>query len=361
MAIALSDNYLVILRHTYAMDANIAKLPTPSTYARILLQRWPEHAAALLRDADLTGQILARTPTITVAQQLQIFTNAMHIDTRTNWALDLGEHLDISSHGPIGFAALSAPTLGEGLEVLAHFARIRAPYMKYQRREIDQRIVLQVDAACPLGELEKPLIEIVLHIFQSFIEVVLGHRVSESIVMLQGPPPAHAALYANYFHAPCTFNSPINAFTLPADLCALPSLLYDERSYRIALIRCREALDALLRPDDMSTRVRHLLASHFDQIAAGALTLTLPRQEDLAKTLCVSKRTLIRQLATQGSSFRELVSDQQRDAACKLLSQARYSVSEIGTLLGYGDAANFGRAFSRMTGMSPGQYRRKQD
>ena len=343
------------------MDANIAKLPTPSTYTRILLQRWPEHAEALLHDSALTAPMLAQTQTITVAQQLQIFNNAMHLDTRANWALDFGEHLDISSHGPLGFAALSAPTLGDGLDVLAQFARTRAPYIKYQRREIDQRIALQVEAACPLGELERPLIEIILYVFQSFVEVVLGQRVSESIVTLQGPPPAHVALYANYFHAPCIFNSSSNAFALPAGLCALPSLLYDERSYRIALIRCREALDALLRRDDMSTRVRHLLASHYDQISAGGLTLTLPRQEDMAKTLCVSKRTLIRQLASQGTSFRQLVSDQQRDTACKLLTQARYSVSEIGTLLGYGDAANFGRAFSRMTGMSPGQYRRKQD
>ena len=342
------------------MNISIAKLPTPTTYARILLQRWPEHADALLHDTDLTALLLAQTSTITVAQQLQMFDNAMHLDTRKNWALDLAEHLDISSHGPLGFAALSAPTLGEGLDVLAQFANIRAPYLKYQRCEIDQRVALQIEAATPLGDLERPMIEIVLHIFQSFVEVVLGHRVSESIVTLQAPPPEHVALYKNYFHALCIFNSSSNAFSVPADLCSLPSLLCDEKSYRIALIRCREALDALLQRDDMCTRVRQLLASHFDQIAAGAQTLTLPRQEAMANTLCVSKRTLIRQLATQGTSFRELVSEQQREAACKLLTQARYSVSEIGTLLGYGDAANFGRAFSRMTGMSPGQYRRKQ-
>ena len=177
-------------------------------------------------------------------------------------------------------------------------------------------------------------------------------------MLIASPAPPHQARFPEFFHAPCAFDAPYNAFTIPADLCPLPSVMYDEKSYRASLITCRELLDALLQPSDIRTRVRHLLASHFDQIDLSKKTLTLPRQEDLAKALCVSKRTMIRALAAQGTSFRALVADQQRDAACKLLQDARYSVSEIGVLLGYGDAANFGRAFTRMMGVAPGQYRR---
>jgi AraC-like DNA-binding protein len=42
-----------------------------------------------------------------------------------------------------------------------------------------------------------------------------------------------------------------------------------------------------------------------------------------------------------------------------MLDDASYTVNEIGYRLGYGDAANFGRAFKRLTGQSPGQYRRR--
>ena len=337
----------------------INHLPTPSTYSRILLQRWPGREADLLLGTDLSIDQVKREASITVAQQLGIFANAMRVAKNTTWALELADSLDISSHGPLGFAALSAPTLGDGIDVLAKFARIRAPYMNYRVEAMKDRIALVVDVAVTgLGPLAPALIELVLHIFQSYVEVVLGHRVSEARLLIAGPPPKHHARYDDFFHAPVTFNTGTNAFTIPADLCPLPSLMHDEKSYRTSLITCREMLDALLQPSDISTRLRHLLASHFDQIGAGAKTLTLPQQEILAKTLCVSKRTMIRALAVQGTSFRELVAEQQRETACKLLQDARYSVTEIGVLLGYGDPANFGRAFTRMTGMSPGQYRR---
>ena len=42
-----------------------------------------------------------------------------------------------------------------------------------------------------------------------------------------------------------------------------------------------------------------------------------------------------------------------------MLDDASYTVSEIGYLLGYGDPANFGRAFKRLAGQSPGEYRRR--
>ena len=42
-----------------------------------------------------------------------------------------------------------------------------------------------------------------------------------------------------------------------------------------------------------------------------------------------------------------------------MLDDAGYTVSEVGYLLGYGDPANFGRAFKRLTGQSPSEYRRR--
>lgn len=71
--------------------------------------------------------------------------------------------------------------------------------------------------------------------------------------------------------------------------------------------------------------------------------------------------SLIRQLDAQLTSYREILEDLQITTACKLLGRAHYSVADISALLGYSDAANFGRAFRRWTGVPPGRYRyRKQ-
>jgi AraC-like DNA-binding protein len=202
------------------------------------------------------------------------------------------------------------------------------------------------------------LIEIELQVAASFAEAVLGESAVDTLLWISQPPPSHAARYAEFFRARFEFNAAFNGILLPASLQALPCPLHDEKTYHASLARCREALDAVLNPDDVAARSSHWIAVHFDQIAARGQSVNQPRLEQLAAALHRSPRTLIRQLADRGTSFTELREAQQLAIARRYLADARYSVSEIGALLGYGDAANFGRAFRRITGVSPGQYRR---
>ncbi len=340
-------------------------LPVPSTYTRILLQRWPGFGAELLQGTGLNAAAVSLAPTISSAQQLQIFRNVAALAARergADWALDFGHRLNVNSHGPLGEAALSAPSLGEGLEVLARFARVRAPFLEFHTQLSEESFLFQINSRLvPLGALELPLVEIVLQIAVSFTEAVLGRRVTEARILVGVPPPDHAACYVDYFPVRCEFNAGIHALVLPSALLAAVCPLHDDNSYRTALLRCREALDGLLGENDMATRVNDLLVAHFDRPRIRGEAGTLPALDSIANRLSVSPRTLIRRLAEQGTSFRQLLESRQREAACSMLSQARYSVSDIAIHLGYSDAANFGRAFRRQTGQSPGHYRRQSN
>jgi AraC-like DNA-binding protein len=346
---------------TRIMQIPLAALRTPSTYTRLLLRRWPSEADALLAGTGLAAVTVSHAPHITGAQQLQVLRNAAQLSGRPDWALDFGRQLNIHSHGPLGFAAVSAPTLGEGLDVLAEFARIRSPYVNVESLRTDQHLVLKFDTGLyPLEPHELSLIEILLKVATSFSDAVLGGNAVDSQLWIAQPPPPHAALYTQYFHARVEFNAAFSGILLPASLKALPCPLHDERTYHASLARCREALDAVLSPDDVVARATHWMAAHFDQIAARGHSVSQPRLEQLAGALHMSPRTLIRQLTDHGTSFTELREAQQLAIAQRLLADARYSVNEVGGLIGYGDAANFGRAFRRVTGVSPGQYRRGQ-
>ncbi len=343
------------------MDRAIGLLPTPSTYTRLLLQRWPVAATTLLHGTGLVAGELPGRASISVDQQLQVFRNAGSLAGRLDWALDFGQQLNITSHGPLGFAALSAPTLGEGLDVFGRFARIRAPYVSFSARETEDQMVLTIDTDIyPLTDIEQPIIDLVLQVACSYIDAVIGLAAIDVQLHVRYPPPSYAERYLRDFRLPCQFNAAYNGVALPLALKGLPCPLHDEKTYRTSVLRCREALDAVLSPDDVVARATHWLATHFDQIITRDTPPTLPQLEQLAKALCMSPRTLIRQLSEAGTSFSELRNAQQLDIACKLLGDARYTAGEIGLLLGYGDAANFGRAFRRMTGLSPGQYRRGQ-
>jgi AraC-like DNA-binding protein len=74
----------------------------------------------------------------------------------------------------------------------------------------------------------------------------------------------------------------------------------------------------------------------------------------------VSERTLKRQLRARGTTFRALVDELKRERAMELLERKSLSVQEVAHALGYGDPANFHRAFRRWFGISPESWRKER-
>lgn len=335
-------------------------LPCPSTYSRLLLQRWPTAADRLLAETGLSPELLVRHGVITVSQQLQVFRNARALAARDDWALEFGRQLNINSHGPLGFAAISAPTLGEGVETLAAFARIRSPYVEFSAFERERQLILSFDTACyPLGDLEVAVIEILAQVALSYTRAVLGEGNSDATLYFSYAARGHASRYRSALRSRCEFAAGFNGIALPVAFKALPCPLHDEKIYRSSLSRCREALAGILPEGDVVARATHWLAAHFEQIATHRKFTSQPQLEQLAQDWGVTPRTVIRRLAEHGARFSELRAAQQLEMARHMLDDAGYTVSEIGYLLGYGDPANFGRAFKRLTGHSPGEYRRR--
>lgn len=83
-----------------------------------------------------------------------------------------------------------------------------------------------------------------------------------------------------------------------------------------------------------------------------------PPIEAVASLLCVSTRSLQRQLNAAGVSYSGLVDRCRCRAACVALELTGESMEEIATTLGYRSPSSFARAFRRWTGTAPRAYRR---
>ena len=79
--------------------------------------------------------------------------------------------------------------------------------------------------------------------------------------------------------------------------------------------------------------------------------------DQIANDLRLSGRTLQRKLGEAGASFQGILTDVRMARAHSYLTETDDPVGAIATRLGYGDAANFRRAFRRWTGMPPGDFR----
>ena len=122
----------------------------------------------------------------------------------------------------------------------------------------------------------------------------------------------------------------------------------DSQSYALARDLCQklQARDAKTT-QPMADQVRHLLLSQ----PPGSIT-----EEDVARALFVSKRTLARRLAREGSGYRTIRDSVLSQLADRYLRESNLTVEAVAELLGYHDAANFRRAFRRWYGVAPSIY-----
>jgi AraC-like DNA-binding protein len=113
-----------------------------------------------------------------------------------------------------------------------------------------------------------------------------------------------------------------------------------------------EALLARLPSAGLSARVVALLG---EQLARGE-----PDRAELARHLHLSERTLQRRLADEGCNYQQLLNDTRRQLAEHHLHSGKLPAAEIALLLGYSEPSVFFRAFRQWTGLTPGEYRNRQ-
>ena len=110
-----------------------------------------------------------------------------------------------------------------------------------------------------------------------------------------------------------------------------------------------ESIDALRLSGDLSDLVRF-------QIKALLCEQKL-HIDTIAESLMMSRRSLQRCLAEQGTCYSELLADIRIRQAIDRLQRSDEPINDIAFSLGYSDASNFTRAFRLRNGISPQKFR----
>jgi AraC-like DNA-binding protein len=101
--------------------------------------------------------------------------------------------------------------------------------------------------------------------------------------------------------------------------------------------------------EDLVGQVRQMLSP---LVAARSGSL-----DDVARRVGLGPRTLIRRLAAEGTSFKQLHEEARYRIACQLLESTSMLASEIAERIGYANASSLTRAFLRWTGSGPAEWR----
>jgi AraC-like DNA-binding protein len=343
------------MKRLRAIDLVRPTKPGPSVQAWLLphLIAWVEEQgidASPIRKlpgmADLTDPDL-RVPEASVEAAWRL---AATLTRDEAIGVHLAEWLPRGALDLVEYAFRSSASLATGLERLARYGRV-----------LSDRVAARMDA---LGEeflllfrdtgstaLHPGRAEFALAAALKLARESTGHDITPLQVRFGHAAPPDEMEYRRFFRGPVRFGAGSTSMILSRLDAARPLLGADAALSSIV----RRRLDKALAERDLhdagpfSGRVRRLIVEHL-----GGPTVTPP---GVARALGVSRRTLSRRLAGEGTSFRDILNDVRREFACALLQDRSVSVGDIAFFLQYSEPAAFHRAFRRWTGRTAGDFR----
>ncbi|MCA8276251.1 AraC family transcriptional regulator [Burkholderia sp. AU30280] len=315
-------------------------------------------AAAVLAGTDLDPAAVADPFTLTSSRQfLTAAGNAIRAYGKPDLGVRVGHRLHASSYGMYGYAMLCS-------ESMAHAFDSAVKYHQLANRMLEISWVVRDDTVSwlfpdretmPLPCLDEPLyrflidMQFALHV--TIIKDVMGAWCVPARAQFTQPEPPHAAMLSDALECPLAFDQPRNVLSYPAAwLTRAPQLANPITAAQVSS-HCARLLDELRTQSGVTRRVYQELTRMPGQF---------PDLDAIARTLCITARTLRRKLEAEGTSYSELLTSVRKALAIDYLTTTTLSTEDIALTLGFSDAVGFRHAFKRWTGRTPSDVRRKR-
>jgi AraC-like DNA-binding protein len=268
-------------------------------------------------------------------------TGCMHV------GLLVGQHADISSLGMLGELMWRSPSVHAALRSLTLHLHLQTRGAVVTHG-IEGRSATFGFAIYQLGMpgAAHAYDRVMAHEF-NIMRALCGPRWRPIAVSFAHAKPRDVRPYRQFFGSALRFNADRTEIVFSKSWLEHAPPGFDAERHR-ALER-EMAVQALLRPDDLAESVRRALRTMILGDHAS--------ETSICKLLSIPTRTLRRQLAAQGTTFRKLLEEGRYEVARQLLADTELTTAEIADALDYADASAFTRAFRRWTDTSPAAWR----
>lgn len=303
-----------------------------------------------LRKAGLPEDMLCRPAPTMTAEQYYAFVEAVgELAGREDAAVALASADGVEQFSPPIFASFCARDGRACIERLARYKPLIGP-MEFILTDDNGSLTVQL--ACPEREKAVPpfLVQCEIAFLVNVLRAATKREMRPAGVWMQIPPDG--TWFAQFLGCEVREGARDEVTFTDADL-AVPFFSRNDAMWGYFEPELGRRLSELDVDAGMSARVRSALV---EALPAGEVGI-----DETARRLGQSKRTLQRRLGEEGTTFQKQLNHVRELLAKRYLATTLMRTDEIAFMLGYVEHNSFLRAFSSWTGLSPSEYRKRQE
>ncbi|MEU0542664.1 AraC family transcriptional regulator [Nocardia sp. NPDC005978] len=306
-----------------------------------------------LRHSGLSADHLRRPGAlITGAQEIAIITNLLDaLPDTPGLGFAAGLRYHATAHGIWGYALISSRSLRDAIDVGLRFLDLSYSFCRITTTESGRDLALVITPEVVDPRVARFVAERDIGIIATLHRDITGPEAEMRAVRLPYPRPPTARRIAETLSLTPNYGQQDYAAVFDTAMVDAPLPQADPYTAALTTDQCSDLLSRRRARTSLAGQVREVLFAG----RRGALSET-----ETATALHLSTRTLRRQLAAEGQSYRTLLDEGRSALARELLSGTDLPTAAIADRLGYSEAASFTRAFQRWTGSTPLRWRHAQ-
>jgi AraC-like DNA-binding protein len=267
------------------------------------------------------------------------------------FGMHAGAKLNAPHLGLIGQLAITAETLVEAIDNMRSNFFIFQSNTHFGLHQEEDLLWLSYAVSDNRIPPHRQNADMMVTIFINFLRSVLGSNWSPVEVRFQHGKPEAGPKYEKHFGCPIQFGRRINAIGInPRHLNAVMPKR-DAQMHRLL----KGVIDHLAAQRKIEADFGFIVKQHILMLM-GSEPVT---SRQVAQSMLLSEAQFLKLVRTKKLGFHDLVKQTRFELARHYLDQPDISLTEISLLLGYSELSAFSRAFRRMSGETPQQYRQQ--
>ncbi|NVK57457.1 MAG: AraC family transcriptional regulator [Alteromonadaceae bacterium] len=307
--------------------------------------------ASMLKTIDVSEDIFDQPELRVKTEKLATFQNLIW-QALQDESMGLAAHpLPAGSYFMMGRLTVNQPTLHKALNLAVRFYAMVTKAFKIKLTVEGETAFLDFTLCSPERDPHHMFAELLLLAMHRYASWLIADSLPIIECHFDYPPPAHITEYSYLFPGGHTFDSHKLGFAFPAKYLKR-AVQQNDASLKLFMKRCpREIFQRYEADYSLSTELQRLL---WKNLKGG-----VPSIDSAAAMMNMTKRTMMRKLKSEGTSYQQLKDQVRLDKAVTLLTKYNLPINQISESVGFSEPAVFTRAFLNWTGVCPSQYREK--